>query len=340
MPRDDAKFKEVDFPTRVDVVSARDSELDSEFDPDSSLADTTPEPQFRRAERRVTVRKGALPKKAASRIRIALVAMAALSVAAVAYGSVYRYGTRSWRFRVESSDDISITGLNKITRSQAMEVLGGDIGRNVFFIPLDQRKKQLEEIAWIESANVMRLLPNRISVEIHERTPVAFAQIGGRIQLVDAHGVIMELPRKAHYSFPVVLGLRDSDPLSTRGAQMKLYSHLVSELDAGDARYSKDLSEVDLGDPENVKVTVADPAGAVLVHLGNDQFLERFRVYLSHVGEWRQQFQKLESVDLRYDGQIIVNPDTGPVAHQAVHQPQQPVRRYAKRISPWRRGGH
>src|ERR671934_1951465 len=131
----------------------------------------------------------------------------------------------------------------------------------------DQRKKQLEEIAWIESANVMRLLPNRISVEIHERTPVAFAQIGGRIQLVDAHGVIMELPRKAHYSFPVVLGLRDSDPLSTRGAQMKLYSHLVSELDAGDARYSKDLSEVDLGDPENVKVTVADPAGAVLVHL-------------------------------------------------------------------------
>jgi hypothetical protein len=30
---------------------------------------------------------------------------------------------------------------------------------------------------------------------------------------------------------------------------------------------------------------------------------------LSHVGEWRQQFHKLESVDLRYDGQIVVNPD-------------------------------
>ena len=25
--------------------------------------------------------------------------------------------------------------------------------------------------------------------------------------------------------------------------------------------------------------------------------------------QWRQQFEKLESVDLRYDGQIIVNPD-------------------------------
>jgi len=30
---------------------------------------------------------------------------------------------------------------------------------------------------------------------------------------------------------------------------------------------------------------------------------------VTHVLQWRQQFDKLESVDLRYDGQIIVNPD-------------------------------
>lgn len=314
MPRDDAQFKEVDFPTRVDVASDRDDELTSEFDTESSLADTNPENQFRRAERRVVVRRGALPKRTASRIRIALIGMAALSVAAVTYASVYRYGTRSWRFRVESSDDISVRGLDRVTRSQVMEVLAGDIGRNVFFIPLEQRKRQLEDIPWIESATVMRLLPNRIAVQIQERTPVAFAQINNRIELVDAHGVIMELSRKTHYSFPVVMGLNDSDPLSTRSAQMKIYSRLVSELDAGGLHYSNDLSEVSLDDPEDVKVTVADPAGAVLVHLGNDQFLERFRTYLSHVGGWRQQFQKLESVDLRYDGQIIVNPDDNTAA--------------------------
>src|SRR5947209_14289823 len=223
MPRADVKFKEVDLPTRVDVVSERDSELDFEFDADSSLADTNPQLQFRRADRRVVVRKGALPKKTAGRIRIMIVAAAALSLAAVAYGSVYRYGTRSWRFRVESSDDISVRGLERVQRSQVMEVVGGDIGRNVFFIPLDQRKKQLEEIPWIESASVMRLLPNRIAVQVQERTPIAFAQINGRIELVDSHGVIMDLPRNTHYSFPVVMGMSDSDPLSTRGAQMKVY---------------------------------------------------------------------------------------------------------------------
>src|SRR5947209_3675079 len=231
MPRADVKFKEVDLPTRVDV------------DADSSLADTNPQLQFRRADRRVVVRKGALPKKTAGRIRIAIVAVAALSLAAVAYGSVYRYGTRSWRFRVESSDDISVSGLHKVPRSQVMDVLGGDIGRNVFFVPLEQRKKQLEEIPWVESASVMRLLPKRITVQIQERTPVAFAQIGSRIQLVDARGVLMELPRKTHYSFPVVLGLGDSEPLSTRAAQMNIYARLTSELDAGGGHYSNDLSE-------------------------------------------------------------------------------------------------
>jgi cell division protein FtsQ len=335
MPRDDAKFKEVDLPTRVDVVSDRDRELEPEFDADSSLADTTPEPQFRRAERRISVRKSALPKKTAGRIRIAVMVLAAVTLAAVAYGSVYHYGTRGWRFRVDSSDDIAISGLNKVTRSQVMEVLGADIGRNVFYIPLEQRRMQLEAIPWIESASVMRLLPNRISVQIQERTPIAFAQIGSRIQLVDALGVIMELPRRTHYSFPVVLGLSESDPLSTRGAQMKLYLRLINDLDTGDGHYSKDLSEVDLNDPENVKVTVSDPAGAVLVDLGSDQFLERFKIYLSHIADWRAQFQKVESVDLRYDGQIIVNPETA----VAEHRPMATTKSYARAISPRRHRG-
>ncbi|PYX98799.1 MAG: peptide ABC transporter permease [Acidobacteria bacterium] len=311
MPRNDVQYKELDLSTRVDVAPVGDDELSSEFDAKSSLAETNPAPQFRRAVRRVVVRKGALPKKTAGRIRIALGMLAIFSVAALAYGAVYRYGTRSWRFRVLSSDNITISGLEKVPRSQVMEVLGGDMGRNVFFIPLEQRKKQLEEIPWIESASVMRLLPNRISVEVQERTPVAFARINGRIHLVDAHGVIMEPTRKSHYSFPVVFGLNDSDPLSAGGAQMKMCSQLMNDLDAGGNHYSNDVSEVDVSDPEDMKVTVADPAGAVLVHLGSDQFLSRFKIYLSHAAGWRQQFQKLDSVDLRYEGQIIVNPDGG-----------------------------
>ena len=128
--------------------------------------------------------------------------------------------------------------------------------------------------------------------------------------LIDARGVLMDLPRNAKYSFPVIRGAGEAEPLSTRTARMKIYSRLLRELDAEGAHYSKDMSEVDLSDPEDVKATTSDSAGAVLIHLGNEQFLERYKVYMAHVQEWRQQFHKLESVDLRYDRQIIVNPDS------------------------------
>src|SRR6185437_3784481 len=191
MARDDAQLRQVEIPTRVDVVSDRDDELSSEFGAGSSLAETHSEPQFRRVERRVSVRKGPLPKKTAGRVRMALVAMAALFMAAAAYGGIYRYGTRNWRFRIESSDDIAVRGLGRVTRQQVMDVLGADSGRNVCFIPLEQSRKQLEEIPWIETAAVTRLLPTRIAVAIQERTPMAFAQIGNRVEQVAAHGVIM-----------------------------------------------------------------------------------------------------------------------------------------------------
>ena len=57
--------------------------------------------------------------------------------------------------------------------------------------------------------------------------------------------------------------------------------------------------------------------GDVLVHLGSSKYLERYKVYVAHVKEWRQQFTKVESVDLRYDRQIIVNPDSEGAVKQA-----------------------
>jgi cell division protein FtsQ len=90
---------------------------------------------------------------------------------------------------------------------------------------------------------------------------------------------------------------------------MRAYNELVQDLDSGGAHYSQDLSEVDLSDLENLKVRVNDPAGDVLVELGSSDFLKRYKTYVSHVQEWRQQFQKLESVNLRYDNQVIVNPE-------------------------------
>jgi cell division protein FtsQ len=114
---------------------------------------------------------------------------------------------------------------------------------------------------------------------------------------------------KQKFSFPVIVGMNAGEPLSTRAARMKIYNQLLRELDADGGHYSQELSEVDISDQDDVKVLANDPAGAVLIHLGSADFLSRYKIYVSHVQGWRQQFEKLESVDLRYERQIIVNPD-------------------------------
>jgi cell division protein FtsQ len=277
------------------------------------------EAQFLRTQRRVPVRRGSIPKKAASQLKIAGVIAAVVVGCGGLSAWAYGYGMTSWRFRIQSSDAVEIAGVKNASRAHVMEVAGADIGRNIFFVPLDERKKQLEQIPWVEEASVMRLLPNRIAVTIHERTPVAFAQIGSRISLIDANGVVMGLPanRQTKYSFPVIRGITDTEPLSSRAAAMKIYNRLVSELGATEGEsaassstnYVKQLSEVDLSDPENVKVAANDPGGTMVVHLGAQDFLPRYKLYVTHIAEWRQQFQNVQSVDLRYEGQVIVNPD-------------------------------
>src|SRR5271169_4808954 len=271
--------------------------------------DVDEESPFLRGQKRVSARRGSLPKKTANRLLWGVVAAGAVCVAGLGAAWLYHYGEHSWRFRVESSDNIEVTGTLNVTKAQIMEVMGADIGRNIFFIPLAQQKTQLEQIPWVESASVMRFVPNRLMVVIQERTPVAFARVGPRMALIDAGGTLMELSPKHKYSFPVILGMNPGEPLSTRAPRMKTYAEMVRDLDAGGARYSQDLSEVDLSDLEDVKVRVNDPAGDVLVHLGSSDYLRRYKIYVTHAQGWRQQFQKLESVDLRYDNQIIVNPD-------------------------------
>ncbi len=295
-----------DEPGREEAQDARLLDLDVEQ-----------EPSFLRVQKRVSVRRGSLPKKTVTRLTWAAVALGVVVICGMTVAALYHYGERSWRFRVESSDDIDISGLQNVTHAQVMEVMGGDIGRNIFFVPLAQRQTQLEQIPWVESASVMRFVPNRLKVEIHERTPVAFARVGSRIMLTDAGGTLMELPGKKKYSFPVVVGMNNGEPPSTRAARMKIYNSVVSQLDAGGARYSQELSEIDLSDPDDVKVTANNHAGEVLVHLGSSNYLERYKIYVTHLQEWQQQFDKLESVDLRYDRQIIVNPDLQGTMKQA-----------------------
>ena len=242
----------------------------------------------------------------------ALVVLGGVTAAALAFRTSLE---RDPRFRIAGASDIQATGLTEVSRGQMLPVFGEDIGRNIFFVPLDQRRKELEAIPWIERATVMRILPDQIRVNVVERQPVAFTRQGSQIGLVDADGVLLSMPpaamAKHHYSFPVLTGIDGGDPAASRRARMAVYQRMMNELDSSGQHYSQQISEIDLTDPEDARVLMPEQGTDILAHFGEDHFLERYLRYKAHIAEWRQQYPHLAAVDLRYDQQVVLQMDTG-----------------------------
>ncbi|WP_058185474.1 cell division protein FtsQ/DivIB [Terracidiphilus gabretensis] len=258
------------------------------------------------------------PASKTGRVFLALGALAIVVVGIACWLTAKRYLERDARFRIEGSSNIEAAGLSQVSRSDLLPVFGEDIGRNIFFVNLSDRRKQLEQIPWIQRASVMRILPDRIRISVVERTPIAMVRQGQQIGLVDADGVLLTMRAATmtqhHYSFPVITGIDEGDTQPSRKARMAVYQHLMRDLDSSGQHFSNQISEIDLTDPEDARVLMTEPGHDILAHFGNDHFLDRYQRYKEYIAEWRQQYPHLAGVDLRYDHQVVVQMASGATA--------------------------
>jgi cell division protein FtsQ len=298
-------------PARAKITQESSSERSAARKQAGGDGEDREEDVFLRARRRVPVRRGFIPASRAGRIVVAAAVVFAIGVLLLLGIGIRNFFRDDPRFRIASSSSIQIMGNSQVTRSELLSVFGSDLGRNIFFIPLGARRNSLEQLPWVEHATVMRLLPDQLRVAIVERTPVAFVRHGNTIGLVDAHGVLLHLPPAVmaakQYSFPVVSGISDKDPLRVRAARMHLYQQFIHDLDSGGAKVSSQLSEVDISDTEDVWALLPAQGTDIQVHFGDSDFLARYRSYEHHLPEWRQQYPHLASVDMRYENQVVLD---------------------------------
>jgi cell division protein FtsQ len=267
------------------------------------------------------MRLGGLPRGVGGRILVGVVVFGALGLVGIAVGGARYYMLHDQRFVLGTATDVQILGDEHLSREQVLSVFAGDLERNVFRVPLAERRADLERLPWVAHATVIRLLPNKIRVSLTERTPVAFVRQGTEIGLVDAGGVLLDMPPETagdpHYSFPVLTGLSAEDPLATRAARVAVYLQFIKELDSSGEHLTNSLSEVDVSNPEDVKALIASGNSDVLVHFGDEAFLSRYREFEQHLPEWKQQYPKLASADMRYEGQIVLEMKGGAAAGAA-----------------------
>lgn len=202
--------------------------------------------------------------------------------------------------------EIELRDGHYVSRAAVENIFAPDRDVSIYDIPLEQRRHELEQIPWVHAATVTRILPDRVVITVEERQPVAFLWTRHGIELIDRDGVILETPPDVSWTFPVLRGVPERQPVARRKVQMARYLKLMEGLRLENGGYPAEISEVDLSDPADVSVVVTGSSKALRLHLGDEAFRERYDIYRSHIDEWRQQFSEIHSVDLRYKGQAVI----------------------------------
>jgi cell division protein FtsQ len=245
----------------------------------------------------------------------ASVAAVFLAIAGVfLYHRLDQFLANSPRFRLalpsgdaDNAQGLRIHGLVHASRERVVNVFSGDLGRSLYLLPLSERRRDLLAIDWVKDASVSRLWPDRLVVRIVERRPVAFVQLplsrnSGtfRMALIDAEGVILEPPGRAQFNLPVLTGIRTEQAPEMRRQRVRLASQLMREV----GRLANNISEIDVSDPENLKVSQQLDGRGVVLMLGNQHFLARIQNFVDHYPEIHKRLAQATIFDLRLDDRI------------------------------------
>jgi cell division protein FtsQ len=157
-------------------------------------------------------------------------------------------------------------------------------------------------------------------VELTERTPVAFLRTGNQLTLVDETGVILDRPVEGDFHFPVATGFDETMPRPDRVKRMHMFVEFMSDIDLSHPGASDQVSEVNLADGEDLRAALAGLPGLedrapLQVHFGDGDFGNKYRLLLENISQWRASAGSVESVDLRFARQVVVNPERDATPH-------------------------
>jgi cell division protein FtsQ len=235
-------------------------------------------------------------------------AAAALGLGLYGFYGLEQFLIRDPRFTLngpEGSEDtptLSVTGTRHASRRAIEAVFSPDLGKSVYLVPLGERRVSLRAVDWVKDATVARVWPNRVMVQVAERAPVAFLLVrGSKPALIDADGVILpSVPDR--FRLPVLLGVRPSQPAQERRERVRRMLRLTGEL--GEA--AGQLSEIDVSDADNLKVTQPFEGRVLTLLLGDRNFRQRYDNFLRHYDEIRRRLPDAATLDLRLEDRITV----------------------------------
>jgi cell division protein FtsQ len=202
-------------------------------------------------------------------------------------------------------DRITISGTERLSKSDVLALLGGLRGRSLLGADLEAARRRLLGSPWVADAVLHRRLPASVDVAIIERRPMCIGRLGGRLFLIDDQGMVIDEygPKYAEFDLPMIDGLAAPGRTQIDAARMDLATRVLESL-AGRPDVARRVSQIDVGDVTDA-VVLLDTDGALL-RLGDRDFRQRLEDYLDLAPALRERVPSIDYVDLRYGSHVFV----------------------------------
>lgn len=109
-----------------------------------------------------------------------------------------------------SIKEINIEGIRKYSVDEICELTGFKEGVNIFSISTGKAEDMLEDETYIDSASIVRELPNKLNITINERRVRGYIPYMGSYLYIDEFGRVLEINSAVTEPLPVVTGLEFS----------------------------------------------------------------------------------------------------------------------------------
>ena len=87
---------------------------------------------------------------------------------------------------------VEVRGVKRLNELKVYERVQADIGVPMPELDVDRIRAEIVQLSWVEDARVSRQLPDRLVIDIVERTPHAVMRKADKLVLIDASGIELE----------------------------------------------------------------------------------------------------------------------------------------------------
>jgi cell division protein FtsQ len=216
--------------------------------------------------------------------------------------------TRSSLFVVKR---VEVEASGRPGAEEVRRVSGVRPGQSLLTLDAAEVTRRLEAHPWIRHATVVKRLPDGVLLKVLEARPAALVGVKGRLHYMDGEGKVLgKIAPGAPLDFPMITGLEQEVEAAHHtgmGRDVQQALSLLRALEAAPVLGS--VSEIHVDRSEGLRFVLE--GFPVPVQVGWKGFSKKMIGFEKAFPSLASQSNAIESVDLRFSGQVVVRQREG-----------------------------